>query len=170
MINSDRRRCWCRFSPPVQKSSFPSSIIFAKASLLSLVNAQIMAKAFFTGSTFCGSSFFFHFLSSSPGQSAALCPVFLHLKHFPCFINVCLSLNVNASTSITLGSFFSAGLYQLLFVILSLFFLIGPKNGCHFSVVRVKLDRFLEPVFDHSENYLAIHDLVGEGKVKGFLE
>ena len=44
-----------------------------------------------------------------------------------CFINVCLSLNVNASTSIVLGSFFSAGLHQLLFVILLLFFLISPK-------------------------------------------
>ena len=45
-----------------------------------------------------------------------------------------------------------------------------PKNGCHFLVVHVKLDCLFKPVFDCSGNYLTMHDLVGKGEVKGFLE
>ena len=35
-------------------------------------------------------------ITVSSGQLVTLCPFFLHLKHFPCFINICLSLNINA--------------------------------------------------------------------------
>ena len=45
-----------------------------------------------------------------------------------------------------------------------------PKNGRCFSVVCIKLDRLFEPVFNCSGNYLAIHDLVGKGEVKGLSE
>ena len=45
-----------------------------------------------------------------------------------------------------------------------------PKNGCRFSGVCIKLDCLFEPVFNCLGNYLAVHDLVGEGEVEGFSE
>ena len=45
-----------------------------------------------------------------------------------------------------------------------------PKNGHCFSVVGIELDRLFKPVFNRLGNYLAVHDLVGEGEVEGFSE
>ena len=87
MING---RHWRQFSPPIQKSSLPSSIIFAKAFLSSFVNALMVAKAFFTSLSGV-------LLSSSP-----FCLLLLG-NRLPCALSFCIwSIFLASSASVSL--------------------------------------------------------------------